>query len=350
MDEKSLWTRRRLLKAAAGAVLAGGALAAGGWSLLRLGRSLYQVRRERTLMQTSVSVTALADDVEAAHRSIEAAFAAMAAATATLTRFDPRSPLARLNREGRLDDPPPMLRAVLARAHEIAERSDGDFDATVAPVLDYYYAQQRPIVLSAATRDAVATRERTVGFRHVEMDAAGIRFLRPGMAVTLDGIAKGYVVDQGIAALRRAGIEDALIDAGGEVRAIAGADPQRRWKVGIADPQRSDRIAAVVELRNAALSTSGNYEVYFTADRRLFHILDPHTGYSPDRYSGVTVMGALSIDTDAASVAAFSMELPRLAAFAKELDQQWLAFSWDGTARWRSRELPLLGGDAQVVG
>ncbi|MCE5233074.1 MAG: FAD:protein FMN transferase [Mizugakiibacter sp.] len=350
MDEKSLWTRRRLLKAAAGAVLAGGALAAGGWSLLRLGRNLYQVRRERTLMQTSVSVTALADDVEAAHRGIEAAFAAMVAATATLTRFDARSPLARLNREGRLDDPPPMLRAVLARAHEIAERSEGDFDATVAPVLDYYYAQPRPIVLSAADRGAVAARERVVGFRHVEMDAAGIRFLRSGVALTLDGIAKGYVVDQGIAALRRAGIEDALIDAGGEVRAIAGADPERRWNVGIVDPQRSGRIAAVVELRNAALSTSGNYEVYFSADRRLFHIIDPHTGYSPDRYSSVTVMGALSMDTDAASVAAFSMELPRLAAFADGLDQQWLAFSWDGATRWHSRDLPLVSGEARAFG
>lgn len=341
--------RRRLLKLAAGGMAAGGALAAGGWALVNRHRNLYHVRLERTLMQTSVSVSALADDVEGARAAIAAAFDRMAAAVSILTRFDERSPVAKLNRDGRLTEPPRMLRTVLGRALAASSQTDGDFDVSVAPVLDYYLGLERPVSLDAAKRRAVAQREAAVGYRHVVMDEAGIRFSRPGMGITLDGIAKGYVVDQGIAALREAGLEYGLIDAGGEIRAMAGTDPDRFWNVGIVDPLRTDRIAAVVRLGNSALSTSGNYEVFFSADRRLFHIVNPHTGYSPDRYSSVTVMADAAVDSDAFSVAAFSMEMPRLKESMAARGHQWLVFSWDGSQRWKSPDLPLVSGRARTV-
>lgn len=119
--------------------------------------------------------------------------------------------------------------------------------------------------------------------------------------------------------------------------------------MGIVDPQHTSRIAAVIELRNAALSTSGNYEVFFSGDRRLFHIINPHTGYSPDRYSSVTVLTDEAIDSDAASVAAFSMSLDKLAAFMDVRRHQWLVFSWDGTKRYRSRGLPMVAGEARII-
>lgn len=300
-------------------------------------------------MDTSVAVNVLADDTVAARAAVAAAFVRMEQAAAVLTRFDPRSPVARLNHTGTLDAPPAALRAVIARALFTSDATGGDFDITVLPVLDYYLGRQRPLVLSAADRKTVESRRRLVGYQHVHMDGEGIRFLRPSMSVTLDGIAKGYVVDQGIAALRGAGIEYGLIDAGGEIRAIAGDDVNRFWNVGIVDPQHTDRIAAVVRLGNSALSTSGNYEVYFAADKRLFHIINPHTGYSPDQYSSVTVMADQAMDSDAFSVAAFSMSLPRIKASLAAMGHQWLVFSWDGSKRWRSEELPLVSGQASVL-
>lgn len=341
--------RRRLLKLATGGLLAGGGLAAGGWALVNRDRNLYHVRLERTLMQTSVSVSALADDVNAAHVAISTAFEHMVEAASVLTRFDERSPVARLNRDGRLAAPPDMLRTVLGKAIGTSAHTEGDFDVTVAPVLDYYLGLPRPVSLTASERRGVARREANVGYRHVHMDHSGIRFLRTGMGITLDGIAKGYVVDRGIAALKAAGLEYGLIDAGGEIRAMAGADPNRFWNVGIVDPLHTKRIAAVVRLGNAALSTSGNYEVFFSADRRLFHIVNPHTGYSPDRYSSVTVLADEAVDSDAYSVAAFSMDLPRLKESLEKKGHQWLVFSWDGSRRWRSAELPLVSGRARTA-
>ena len=130
--------RRRWLKQAGQLAIAGGLLAGGGWAVLKRKQNLWQVRRERTLMQTSVAVTCLADDVQAAGVAIEAAFARMAATAAQLTRFDPASPLARLNRDGQLAQVPAQLDAVLRQALSLSRLTDGAFDPTVLPVLRYF--------------------------------------------------------------------------------------------------------------------------------------------------------------------------------------------------------------------
>jgi thiamine biosynthesis lipoprotein len=341
--------RRRWLKQAGQLALAGGLLAGGGWAVLKREANLWQVRRERTLMQTSVAVTCLADDMQAAADAIEAAFARMAATAAELTRFNPASPLARLNREGSLAQVPPHLHAVLRQAQSLSELTAGAFDVTVLPVLRYYETLRGVAAIDRDERAAVGERERSVGYRRLQLDARGARLLRPGMAVTLDGIAKGYVVDQGIAALRAAGIEYALVDAGGDICAICGSDPQRHWNVGIVDPHDTRRVAAVLQVRNAALSTSGNYRVFFSQDRRLFHIVNPRTGWSPQSYSSVTVMARRSVLADGMSTAAFSLELPHLSALLEAGDHEWLAFSRDGSRRWRSRDLPLIAGKAEFA-
>jgi thiamine biosynthesis lipoprotein len=329
--------RRHWLKQAGQLALAGGLLAGGGWTVLKRKQNLWQVRRERTLMQTSVAVTCLADDVQAAGAAIEAAFARMAATAAELTRFDPASPLSRLNRDGRLALVPANLQAVLREALSLSALTGGAFDVTVLPVLRYLETLRGVSGIDAHERDAIDRREQQVGWHDLALDARGARLLRPGMAVTLDGIAKGHVVDQGIAALRAAGIEYGLIDAGGDIQAICGNDPQRHWNVGIVDPRDVSRVAAVVQVRNAALSTSGNYRVFFSTDRRLFHIVNPHTGYSPQSYSSMTVMARRSVLADGMSTAAFSLELPQLSALMAAQDHQWLAFSRTGEQRWRSR-------------
>jgi thiamine biosynthesis lipoprotein len=349
MSDLHLLPRRSFIKLAGGGLVAAGGLALGGWAFINRDRNLFQLRHERTLMQTSVAVNVMAEDPDAARHAIAAAYGRMAAAVAVLSRFDPDSAVSRLNRDGRLGSPPPLLRTVLDTALSISNRTEGDFDVTVAPVLDYYLAQPRPMTLDPAVRHAVQKREALVGYKSVALTGNAVSFKHPGVAITLDGIAKGFVVDQGIAALREAGIEYALIDAGGDMRAIAGHDNSRFWNVGIVDPLHNGKLAAAVRLRNAALSTSGNYQVFFSSDRRLFHIVNPHTGFSPDRYSSVTVMAQEAMETDAMSVAGFSMPLSRLKQTMAERRHEWLVFSFDGKTRWRSRGLPLIAGTADIV-
>lgn len=340
--------RRKLLKTVAGVAAVGG-LVGGGWFVLRRERNLFEVRREQTLMQTSVAITCLSGDIDQAGIAIDAAFRRMAEAVTVLTRFDPAGPLGRLNREGRLGDPPPDLRTVLRRSLEISAVTDGDFDISVLPVLQYFESLRRPAVLDAEDRERIGVRDRLIDYRGIVLDGQGVRFAHPGMSVTLDGLAKGYVIDLGIAALQAAGIEDALVDAGGDVRAISGNDFKRQWHVGIVDPGDIDRVASIVTLRNAALGTSGNYRIFYSSDKKLFHVIDPHTGYSPLNYSSVTVMAGTSIDADAMSVAAASMPLPRLHEVMASQNHQWLVFSRDDRRSWRSRDLPQISGNAVVA-
>lgn len=348
-DEPRSPGRRKLLKAVAGIAAAGGLVGGAGWFVLRRQRNLFEVRREQTLMQTSVAITCLADDVDKAGVAIDAAFRRMTESVAVLTRFDPASPVARLNRDGRLDNLPPELRDVLHRSLAISAATDGDFDISVLPVLEYFESMRQPAVLDAGDRVRIGERDHLINYRHIALDAQGVRFTRPGMAVTLDGLAKGYVIDQGIASLKASGIEHALVDAGGDLRAISGSDFSHQWHVGIVDPGDINKVAAIVSIRNAALGTSGNYRIFYSVDKTLFHVINPHTGYSPLNYSSVTVMAESSVDADAMSVAAASMPVPRLREVMAARNDQWLVFSRDCRSSWRSRDLPQISGKAEVV-
>lgn len=349
VDDRTSLERRKLLKAAASLSLAGACIAGSGWLAVKRRRNLFEVRREHTLMQTSVAISCLADDIEAADAAIDIAYKRMAAAAAVLTRFDARSPVSQLNREGHLPQVPPHLRQVLQHALDISRNTDGAFDITVMPLLAYVESLPRPVSLTADERQRMAQRDALVDYRQIALSESELTLMRPGMAITLDGIAKGYVVDQGIAALKANGIEYGLIDAGGDVQAFSGADPNRHWNVGIVDPHHVDRLAAVVQLRNAALSTSGNYRVFFSADRRLFHIFNPYTGDSPQDYSSVTVMAERSVLADGMSTASFSMAMERLKSVMEVGRHPWLACARSGGRRWRSRDLPLLAGSAEFA-
>ncbi|MEO5828957.1 MAG: FAD:protein FMN transferase, partial [Rhodanobacter sp.] len=265
--------RRKLLKTIAGVAAAAGVVGGSGWFVLRREHNLFEVRREQTLMQTSVAITCLADDVDKAGIAIDAAFRRMSEAVAVLTRFDPSGPVARLNRDGQLEHLPPELREVLQRSLAISALTDGDFDISVLPVLQYFESMRQPAMLDTHDRVELGQRDQLINYRRIALDAQGVRFTQPGMAVTLDGLAKGYVIDQGIAALRAARIEYALIDAGGDVRAISGSGLKRQWHVCIVDPGNINQVASIVTLRNAALGTSGNYRIFYSTDKKLFHVI-----------------------------------------------------------------------------
>jgi len=109
------------------------------------------------------------------------------------------------------------------------------------------------------------------------------------------GLVKGWAVDRAAALLEAAGARSYCIDAGGDVR-VRG----RPWRVGIRHPRRRDRLAAVVELRDGAVATSGAYE-------RGDHIVDPHTGRAATGALSVTVVGPDLGTADAYATAAFAM-------------------------------------------
>jgi thiamine biosynthesis lipoprotein len=119
----------------------------------------------------------------------------------------------------------------------------------------------------------------------------------PRATGTLDpsGLVKGWAVDRAVALLEQAGARDLCVDAGGDVRVRGGP-----WRVGIRHPREHDRLAAVLELRDGAVATSGAYE-------RGPHIIDPRTGRPPTGVQSVTIVGPELATADAYATAAFAM-------------------------------------------
>ena len=127
----------------------------------------------------------------------------------------------------------------------------------------------------------------------------------------LGGIAKGYAVDRGIDILRRAGVESAVISAGGDSR-ILGDLGNRPRTIGIRHPRNRNEYAVMIPLADTAISTSGDYERFFMqGEVRVHHILDPDTGRSAQGLQSASVLAPLAVDSDALSTTVFVLGVER---------------------------------------
>jgi len=229
------------------------------------------------------------------------------------------SALSRLNRQGFLDNPPADLLRLLSASQRFARMTGGAFDPTVQPLWQLYaehFAQP------GASRDgppaaAVAQALARVSCQDVELESSRIALRRPGMGVTLNGIAQGYITDRITELLKLGGLDRALVDMG-EIQGMDTRDAPADWQVGLADPQDPGRLLATASLRNQALATSGGYGTAIDAEGRFTHLFDPHTGRARPLYRSVSVMAPNATMADALSTAFSYMPLDAAQAVVRE--------------------------------
>jgi len=261
---------------------------------------------------TTISVSVRHADGALAQAAIGAALAEARRIDALMSLHQPASQVYRLNRDKQLAQPDPHLLAVLGHARALSRLTGGAFDITVQP-------------LWQAFRDADGAppaRERTraqgrVGWPGVQAGPARIHFSHPDMAITLNGLAQGYAADLALAALRRHGIRQALVDTG-EYGGL-GRNDGRRWRLGIRDPRRDDALAATLALDGRCVATSGDYASPFTPDLLHHHIFDPATGDSPTELASVTVLAPTGLEADGLSTAFMVMGARGAHALAAQL-------------------------------
>ncbi|WP_300718358.1 FAD:protein FMN transferase [uncultured Desulfovibrio sp.] len=265
-------------------------------------RAAAPVQQTALFMGTMVSITVAGAPATQAHDAMDLAFAEGRRLEGLLTRHDGAAPLGVLNSQGSLRDVPPELRAVLQRAGGVSRLTGGAFDATVLPLVRLLESRSDPqgeLVLSAGElRDALSL----VDARAVHLDGSGLRLGKQGMGLTLDGIAKGHIVDAMSAVLLRAGCENHLINAGGDILARGHKAPGLAWRVAVEDPQKRGHYPQVLELYNQAIATSGGYEMTYDARGRHHHLLDPGTGKSPELGS-MSVLAPTCMQADALATA-----------------------------------------------
>jgi thiamine biosynthesis lipoprotein len=125
------------------------------------------------------------------------------------------------------------------------------------------------------------------------------------MELTFDGIAKGFIVDAVARALDAHGVRRYLVNAGGDIRARGKKEGRRPWTVGVRDPAAAGRFPGTLQLANAAVATSGSYEVSFDGDMRFHHIVDGKTGRSPGAALSVSVTAPTAMAADALATSVF---------------------------------------------
>jgi thiamine biosynthesis lipoprotein len=214
------------------------------------------------------------------------------------------SALMRLNATGRLAEPPPELLELLGLCAAIHAATEGVFDPTIQPLWTLFaacYAQG-----AAPDLASIAAARARVGWRNVSYGTDEVGFVRPGMALSLNGIAQGYIADRVAALLAAEGVSETLIDAG-EIRTLGGRPDGGPWRIGLAG------APAPLPLRDRALATSAPQGTVFDADGRIGHIFDPRTGRPGGLWQSVTVTAPHAAVADALSTAFCLMDRAMIA-------------------------------------
>ncbi|MCR5717778.1 MAG: FAD:protein FMN transferase, partial [Oscillospiraceae bacterium] len=217
----------------------------------------------------------------------------------------PESEIAALNHAGGAPvTVSPETSAVLAEGLKIGEESGGALDVSMYPVSKAWgFTQDVQQVPDADTlREALSH----VGFRSIHVDGDAVT-VPDGMQVDLGALVKGYTGDRVMALFREKGAKSAIISLGGNVQTLGTKPDGSLWTVGIADPFSPNETLCTVQVSDAAVVTSGNYERYFIENGTSYHhILDPSDGYPAENgLVSVTIIGKQGLTCDALSTALF---------------------------------------------
>ena len=314
-----------------GAALAGVGAAPG------LAAASLLVWRERALLGfgTTLWLRAAHHDGSTVERALDAAVQAIRHVEAQMSLFEPSSAVSRLNRDGALREPDAHLLRVLQLARQVAERSAGAFDITVQPLWLAWEAARR--LGRMPTRHELSAARALVGWRGVEADTARVHLRRPGMAITLNGIAQGYAADLARDRLAALGIEHALLDTG-EWAPLGRGPGDLPWTLAVADPRGgasgASPAVAALQAQGRSVATSSDAHSSFTADLRHHHIFDPRSGESPASLASVTVVAPSCALADALTKVMFMGDIAQALALARQWGVDVLAI--DKAGRWQA--------------
>jgi thiamine biosynthesis lipoprotein len=268
------------------------------------------VRGARSSMSTRYEVTIVSDDEAAANRAIEEALDEIDRLAVVLSEWREDSEVSAVNRQAGIA-PVEVGPDTLTNVREglrMAEWTRGGYDISWAALRGLYTFQ--PGERNVPDLDVVREKLAFVGYRDIVLDeeAHTVFLRRRGMAIGLGGIAKGYAADRAAAIVTRHGFENFMVFAGGQVL-VHGRKGNRGWRVGVQHPRRQEEYIGFVEVTNASVATSGDYEHSFIDDegRRWHHIIDLSTGLPSTRTASVTLVAPNGILADGLDTGCFVM-------------------------------------------
>lgn len=269
------------------------------------------------LMDTLVSISTYGTDTDLLQQATQDAFAEMRRLSDLTNRFVvegstvERSDVARINEMAGIsavkvnEDVFAMLKA----AKEYSVMTNGAFDLTIGPLMDLWgFGSPKQHV---PTPEELQKTLGLVDWGKLILDEKNrtVFLAQRGMSLDLGAVAKGYAVEKAALVLQEKGIENALINAGGNIRVLGAKKENQPWKIGIQDPRDSSELLAILNLENGSAVTSGDYNRTFTVENKQYHhIVSPLTGYPAEFNMSVTVITPDSFQGDLLSTALFLLD------------------------------------------
>jgi thiamine biosynthesis lipoprotein len=277
-------------------------------------------RKSKILMDTLVTVTGVSNSKENAEKAIDAALAEIEKLDRLLNFFSPESEVSHINKSAGISviKVSPDMLDVLDMSLMVSKNTEGAFDVTIGPVITLYdfYKKIKP------EESVIKKNLSFVNYKDLIIDRnESTAFLKKrGMLIDLGGISKGYAADKAVEVLKRNGIHAGLVSVAGDIKAFGLKPDGRPWKIGIRNPRIpsnpplvkggeggfADDIMATIELRDMAISTSGDYERFFILNgRRYHHLLNPKTGCPAEKTQSVSIITNRAVFTDAFATGIF---------------------------------------------
>jgi thiamine biosynthesis lipoprotein len=289
-------------------LIAGGAVAGACSRDARAANPSRLVERSRLAMRSELRLAAWTADEPAAQAAFDEVFREFDRLDALMSVWKNGSDVLKINAAAgdhavAVD---PDVREILHIANQVSVWTSGAFDVTFGVLSDVWKFDQDQDD-SIPGPEAIRARLALVDYRAITIDdrAGTVLLKRKGMRINLGGIGKGYAVDHAVAILRRRGLRDFMIQAGGDMY-VGGRRGDRAWRLGIADPRGSHDPFATVEISDSTFSTSGDYERAFVKNgRRYHHILDLRTGEPARESRSVTLVTDRAVIADALAKGVF---------------------------------------------
>jgi len=254
-----------------------------------MSRPAQAITWQGVALGANASLTLMVDDKAFGQKVLSESMKELQRLENIFSIYEPGSELSRLNKAGFLDTPSHEFLELLSLVQDLHQRTDGLFDPTVQPLYQLHRAHGGQPPKHLVDRVTAIT-----GFEKVSLKSSRISYGDHGMAMTMNGIAQGYITDKIAAHLKRAGFNNLLLNLG-EVRAEGRRHRHQPWRVAIGEPQNAARYIFETDLENRAVATS--------AASGLTYFIDPRAGRAATQYASLSVLANSAALADGLSTA-----------------------------------------------
>lgn len=252
-----------------------------------------------TALGATAFMTLIVDKQDQAQKLFAQCIAEIARLEKIFSLFVPDSTIRRLNQAGILLHPPAELVEVISEAQRLSVLSEGAFDISIQPLWHYLYYLD-----TAPQPERIASLRKLIDYRKIHVSSSKVWFAQPGMQITLNGIAQGYITDKVTALLKENGLTHVLVELG-ESYALGQNSNGTPWRIGIQDPETFG-LVKIVELQNRALATSGAYGTPFKLSQlnrgqSTHHLINASTASAAHLYKSLSVSAKTALHADGLS-------------------------------------------------